>query len=256
MSNIQQNKQTTISNFLTFPSTAKFLEDNLKEKKASFVSNLLALVENDANLSKCEPKDLMMCAMNATAVNLPLSKSLGYAYVIPYGNKPQFQIGYKGLIQLALRSNQYRYLNATEVRENEMTRNKFTSEITFHAENPNGKVIGYMAVLELQNGFQSSVYMTVEEIEVHALRFSKSYSYDKKFNKSSSKWSDKDARPAMARKTVLKKLLGTYGVVSIELAEAISNDSENEVVTNEVVDTPIVIQDEPKTKQEPVKVKI
>ena len=96
----QQQKPTSIGNFLNFPNTQGFLEKSLKEKKTEFVSNLLALVDADPKLQECEPQRLMLCAMNATALNLPLNKNLGYAYIIPYNGVPQFQIGYKGLIQL------------------------------------------------------------------------------------------------------------------------------------------------------------
>lgn len=90
-------KSQSISNFLNMPSTAKFLQDTLAEKKPEFVSNLIALCDADTNLAKCNPADLMKCALNATSLNLPLNKNLGYAYVIPYKNIPSFQIGYKGL---------------------------------------------------------------------------------------------------------------------------------------------------------------
>ena len=231
MSNLpqqQQEQKLSLANFFSFPSTQKFLEDNLKENRKEFVSNLLSLCSGDANLALCDPKQLMLCAMNATALNLPLNKNLGCAYIIPYKGVPSFQIGYKGLIQLALRSGQYKFLNACEVREGEISRNKFTGELKFLGENENGKIIGYMACLELNNGFQSSLYMTESQIEQHAIRFSKMYASDKQYSSKKSKWSDDDARPKMAIKTVLKGLLGTYGVLSTEMAKAMANDDDNE----------------------------
>lgn len=257
----QEPKKTSLSNFLNFPNTQKFLEDNLKENKKEFVSNLLALADGDANIALCEPGKLMLCAMNATALNLPLNKNLGYAYIIPYKGIPSFQIGYKGLIQLALRTGQYKFLNACEVREGEIARNKFTGEIKFLGENEGAPIIGYMACIELLTGFKASVYMTEAEIEAHALRFSKMYQSDKQYGKKVSKWSDAQARPKMATKTVLKALLGTYGVLSTEMVKAMANDdeSENEQVSNnsrggEFQEAEIV-QDEPENK-EPEKVQI
>ena len=218
----------TVANFLAIPKTQQFLEDNLREKRAEFVSNLIALTENDANLAECDPAKLMMCAMNATALNLPLNKNLGFAYIIPYKGIPSFQIGYKGFIQLAIRSGFYEFLNACEIREGEIERNKVTGEIKFIKDNPKGKIVGYLAYLKLKTGFSSSLYMTEEQIEKHALKFSKMYQYDKKNNKKSSKWSDVDIRPKMALKTVLKGLLGTYGVITTELSKAFENDNQNE----------------------------
>lgn len=250
-------KIPTIGNFLNFPNTQKFLEDNLKENKTEFVSNLLALCDGDANLAACDPQKLMLCAMNATALNLPLNKNLGFAYIIPYNGVPQFQIGYKGLIQLAIRSGQYEFLNACDIREGEIERNKVTGEIKYLKDNEAGKIIGYLAYLKLKTGFTASLYMSEAEIESHALRFSKMYQYDKRNGKKSSKWSDELARPKMALKTVLKGLLGTYGILSPELVNAYENDNETEFVSNSnrtFTDVEAIVQDEPQT--EPKKVQI
>lgn len=226
MTNTPAKKQS-IANFLNLPNTAKFLDDTLAGKRSEFVSNLIAMCDGDANLNACNPADLMKCALNATALNLPLNKNLGYAYVIPYAGKPSFQIGYKGIIQLAIRTGAYKFINACEVRENEIKRNKFTGELTFLGENQEGKIIGYIAYLELMSGFSASLYMSEEEIEAHALRFSKMYQYDKKRGGSSSKWSDPDVRPKMALKTVLKGLIGTYGLMTTEFEKAFSSDNEH-----------------------------
>jgi recombination protein RecT len=254
-------KKTTISNFLNFPNTKKFLEDNLKERRSEFVSNLITLCENDYNLASCDPKKLMLCAMNATALNLPLNKNLGFAHIIPYKDKsgeqiPNFQIGYKGLIQLAVRSGFYEFLNACEIREGEIERNKVTGEIRFIKEKPGSKVVGYLAYLKLKTGFSSSLYMTLDEIEKHALRFSKMYQYDKKNNKKSSKWSDSDARPKMSLKTVLKGLLGTYGVITTELAKAFDSDTETESndAFRNVEEAEVIEQKESKEETKTVKI--
>ena len=224
----QVAKQTpkSIANFLNAPSTAKFLQEALAEKKPEFVSNLIALCDADKNLANCDPGALMKCAMNATALNLPLNKNLGYAYVIPYAGVPQFQIGYKGLIQLAIRTGYYKCINAVEIRKGEISRNKITGEIQFFEEKPNEEIIGYMSYLELLSGFKASYYMGNDDLERHALRFSKMYQYDKNKGTASSKWSDPLARPAMCKKTVLKLLLSTYGLMTTEFARAFDSDSE------------------------------
>lgn len=244
-SQIQQ--QQSISNFLNMPSISKFLQDTLAEKKPEFVSNLIAMCDADANLAKCNPGDLMKCAMNATSLNLPLNKNLGYAYVIPYKGIPSFQIGYKGLIQLAIRTGQYRFINATEIREGEIERNKVTGEIKYLGDKDDSPIVGYMAYLELMTGFTASYYMSEEQIEAHALKYSKMYQYDKSRGGNLSKWSDPDARPGMCKKTVLKLLLGTYGLMTTEFARALDSDNEEVEPTNNqrFQDAEIIQQDEP-----------
>lgn len=245
-------KSQSISNFLNMPSTAKFLQDTLAEKKPEFVSNLIALCDADANLAKCNPADLMKCALNATSLNLPLNKNLGYAYVIPYKNIPSFQIGYKGLIQLAIRTGQYKFINSTEIREGEIERNKITGEIKYLGDKDQAPVVGYMAYLELMSGFTASYYMSEEQIEAHALKYSKMYQYDKGRGGNMSKWSDPDARPGMCKKTVLKLLLGTYGLMTTDFARAFAEDDDTVESTNthRFEEADIIQQDEPEASQE------
>lgn len=250
-------KKTTLANFVNFPNTKKFLEDSLKEKKTEFVSNLIALTESDSKLEECDPGQLIKCAMNATALNLPLNKNLGFAYIIPYKGVPSFQIGYKGFIQMAIRSGYYEFLNATEIREGEIERNKVTGEIKFIGDKPNNEIIGYLAYLKLKTGFTASLYMTEDEIEKHAKRFSKMYQSDIKNKTKISKWSDDDARPKMALKTVLKGLLGTYGVITTELSKAFESDNEYENMESQrnIQDAEIIDQKE-QVENETKKVKI
>ena len=249
----QVTTKKSIANFMNTPSTSKFLEETLAEKKPEFISNMIALCDSDSKLAECDPGALIKCAMNATALNLPLNKNLGYAYVIAYGGIPSFQIGYKGIIQLAIRTGMYRYINATTINEGEIKRNKITGEVTFLGET-NGKVVGYLAYLELVSGFTASMYMSEEEIEAHALRFSKMYQSDKKYKSAKSKWSDPDARPKMALKTVLKGLLGTYGLMTTEFQRAFEADSDHSESTSNsrgYEDAMIVPQDEPSMQADP-----
>ena len=254
MSNTPQKTQS-IGNFLNFPATKNFLEENLQERRAEFVSNLISLTENDKNLAECEPQKLMMCAMNATALNLPLNKNLGFAYIIAYKGVPSFQIGYKGLIQLAIRTGKYQFLNACEVREGEIRRNKITGQIKFVGDRPGAKIVGYIAYLKLMTGFSASLYMSEEQIEAHALKYSKSYQYDKKSKGNSSVWSDKDARIKMALKTVLKGLLGTYGVMTTELQQSLEADSDQEERGHSYEEAQVIPeQKDPAASKDPKKV--
>lgn len=224
----------TFNQTITNPATQKYLSDLLHERKGVFVSNLTALVANNTNLQECEPYTLMFAALKATALNLPIEPSLGMAHVIPYNNKrrgvteAQFQLGYKGFQQLALRTGQYKVINTTDVREGELKkRNRLTGEIEFEfiddeAERLSRPVIGYVNYFRLLNGFESVLYMSREEMESHALRYSQTYRSQKKDVKEQSKWTtDFDS---MARKTVIKLNLSKNGVLSTELQEAILAD--------------------------------
>ncbi len=243
-------KKQSVATFLNAPTTSKFLQETLNESKSSFVSNLIAITNSDKKLQECDPKDLMMCALDSAALKLPLNKNLGYAYVIAYKGVPSFQIGYKGLIQLAIRTGQYKIINSCEVREGEILRNKFTGEIKYLGEFEESPVVGYMACLKLNSGFEASVYMSEAQIEAHAVRYSQTYKNDKKFGYKTSKWSDFEERPKMAKKTVLKALLGTYGVLSVEMVNAMSSDDKEEETTD-IPHEVITKQSEPAEQEEP-----
>ncbi len=251
----------SISNHFSNPKVSDFLNQQLGERKGEFVSNVIALSESNTALNECEPGSLMKCAMNATALNLPLNKNLGYAYVIPYKNhktgatEPQFQIGYKGFIQLAIRSGQYKTINAVEVREGEIKRNKFTGEIDFIKENDEGKVVGYLGYIKMLNGFEQSLYMTVAQCEAHANKYSKSYA----------KWKTglwKDDFDAMSKKTVMKLLLNRYGILSTEIQKAIITDQQVDGKYSDnngprkVEDVNVIEQSEPTLEDAPKSVNI
>lgn len=207
------------------PKTQEYLQQVLGAKKDSFVNNLVALVTNNPKLQECEPMSLMYSAIKATALGLPIDPALGCAYPIPYYNKnkgvteAQFQMGYKGFVQLAMRSGQYKTINVTDIREGEIKhRDLLTGELQFETISDRNKkdVIGYMAFFELINGFRKSLYMTTDEVKAHAKQYSKTYSFkDGLWNTNFN---------GMARKTVLKLLLSKYGILSIEMQDAVKYD--------------------------------
>jgi recombination protein RecT len=168
-----------------------------------------------------------MEALKAAVLKLPINKSLGFAYIVPYKEVPQFQIGYKGLIQLAMRTGQYRIINADLVYEGEFqTKNKLTGEFDMSGAKTSDKVVGYFAHIEMLNGFAKTLYMSKEQVTAHAKKYSKSFSnpntpWTKEFD-------------AMAIKTVLRNLLSHYGFLSVEMATAMSSDIESDSVTDEV----------------------
>lgn len=214
--------------------TQAYLQDVLGEKKETFVSNLTALVSNDTKLQECKPVTLMYAALTATALDLPLDKNLGFSYVIPYKNnrerttEAQFQLGAKGIKQLAIRSGQFIGMNVTDVREGEIAgRNRMTGEMTFNwieddEEREKAKVVGYLAWFKLVNGFEKTKYMTVEEIKAHATRYSQTYSSKNDYVRKSSKWATDFDK--MAEKTVMKLLLSKDAPLSVEMQTAFRAD--------------------------------
>lgn len=220
------------------PKTQEYLQSVLGEKKSSFVNNLTALVAGSKQLQACKPMSVMYAAIKATALDLPLDPNLGFAYVIPYKNNKegetdaQFQIGYKGFIQLAMRSGQYRTINVRDVREGEIIGEDFVSgDLKFKKLNGNREkatIVGYVAFFRLVNGFEKMMFWTVDEVKQHAMTYSKTFGSTIKTIREASKWTtDFDA---MAKKTALKLLLSKYGVLSVEMKTAISSD---QLVVNE-----------------------
>lgn len=216
---------------LSNPRTQSYLESVLATKKNSFVNNISSLVANNATLQACQPLSVIYAGIKATALDLPLDPNLGFAYVIPYANRKtgiteaQFQIGYKGFIQLAIRSGQYRTINVTEIKAGELKDfDLLAGEMTFEALPAREKLptIGYAAFIRLTNGFEKTLYMTKEEVEAHAYEYSQTYKADKDKGWTSSQWSKHF--DAMSRKTVLKRLLSGFGILSVDMQQAITAD--------------------------------
>lgn len=204
------------------------LKSSLAENSGAFAASVIDLYTGEKTLMECDPKQVIMQAMKAAVLKLPINKSLGFAWIVAYKGVPSFQIGYKGLIQLALRTGQYRHMNAGPVYEGEYkSANKLTGEFDLSGTATSEKVVGYFAYFELLNGFSKTLYMTKERVTAHAAKYSKSYSY------SSSPW--KTEFDAMAIKTVLRNLLTHYGYLSVEMANAIETDS-NQDAADKVMD--------------------
>lgn len=203
------------------PSVQEQFNNALKDGASLFIASLIDIYSNDKYLQKCQPQAVIMEALKAATLKLPINKSLGFAYIVPYGNDPQFQIGYKGYIQLAMRTGQYKYINADLVFEGELKKHdKLTGELDLSGEATSDKVIGYFAHIETVNGFKKTLYWSVEKVIAHAKRYSKSYS-----NKSSAWQTNFDE---MALKTMLRNLLSKYGVMSVEMMNAFTADNTDE----------------------------
>ncbi len=194
----------------------------LGKNAPAFMSALLSVYNGNYLLQECDEMSILGAAGLAATLNLSITPSLGQAYIVPFKRKAQFQVGVRGLVQLAHRTGKYAALHAGKVCEGEITGfNPVTGEPEI-GEKLSDEVVGYVAYMRLVNGFEKTVYMTKAEIEAHAEKYSQSYSYDKRSGKKSSPWSTNF--DAMASKTVLKKLLNAWGILSADMAEALQSD--------------------------------
>ena len=222
----KQGTLSVVKSLLSAESTKKRFEEILGQKAPQFMASLTSLVSSSTNFNDVDGNTIIASALIAATLDLPINPSLGFAYIIPYNvkvgdawvKKAQFQMGYKSFLQLALRTALYQTINATEVYEGELTsRNRLTGDCNIdESKKTSDKVIGYAAYFRLLNGFQKVLYMTVEQIQAHGKRFSKSY------DNKDGLWK-KDFH-SMAMKTVLKLLLSKYGILSVEMQKAIVAD--------------------------------
>lgn len=237
------------------------LTSALNENKGAFVSSLVELYTGDKSLQECNPKLVALEAVKAASLNLPINKALGFAYIVVYKNAkkqtdpatgrdvwvrvptPTFVLGYKGYIQLASRTGQYKTINATPVYEGELQKsNRLTGEIDINGKRTSDKVIGYVGYIEYLNGFSKSEYMSVVDMAKHAIKYSPSVPKTTKLedlialaNK------EPEAKKVgwlgnfndMAIKTIIRRLISKYGYMSIQMQNAIAADiSEDAPMTS------------------------
>ena len=193
-----------------------------------FISSVVSAVQTNPQLAECSNTSILSAALLGHSLNLPQSPQLGYFYMVPFkgknGTEATFQISYRGLIQLAMRSGQYKNLNVTDIREGELVSYnpiedsyEFKAETDFNKRNAL-KVVGYYAFFEMINGFRKGIYWSVEQLDSHAKKYSASY----RKGWDSSLWkSDFDA---MARKTMLRQLISKWGIMSVDMERAYTGD--------------------------------
>lgn len=210
----------TLKGMLEMPAYKNKFNEMLGKKAAGFMSSIIAVTNNNKYLAKANPATVIGAAAQAAMLDLPINQSLGFAYIVPYGNEAQFQLGYKGYIQLAQRSGQYVDIGAKTVYEGELEyENRLLDKFKF-GERTGDKVIGYLAYFRLTNGFEKMLFMELDEMIAHAKKYSKNY------KGGTDKWGLTDFN-TMAEKTVLKRLLSKYGPLSIEsvqMSQALAND--------------------------------
>lgn len=237
---------------LNAPSVQEQFQNALGNHKDAFVASVIDLYNGNTSLQACEPKMLVMEALKAATLALPINRALGFSYIIPFNNNvrqpdgswkkvptPTFVIGYKGYIQLAMRTGQYRIINADYVYEGELRKvNRLTGEIDFSGEKTSDKIAGYFCHIELINGFTKTLFMTVKEMASYAKRYSPSVGYKTTVEQLeviaqsdtvSKKVGWEGNFNDMALKTVIRRLLSKYGYLSVEMQSAMTMEAEETV---------------------------
>lgn len=243
-----QAKPMTAKALFALPAVTGKFREILGKKSDGFVASVLSIVNSSALLTKAEPKTILNSALLAASLDLPINGNLGFAAIVPYFNgrerrhEAQFQMMTRGYVQLAIRSGQYKAIEVNEVRRGEIKcRNKFTGEYEF-GEPESEEIVGYIAYFKLVNGFEKYLYMTVAELREHSQKYSQTA------QKGFGLWVDNF--DAMAKKTVLKLLLSKFGVLSVQMQQAVTADggvvrSENMDVLNvEYVDNEPAVETE------------
>lgn len=208
----------THKQYFNAPNIQKTFDNVWKGAGAQFATSILSVIQGSNALKSASNESIMTAAMKAAVLNLPIEPSLGRAYLVPYKGQAQFQLGYKGLIELAQRSGQYRSINAGVVYKAQFkSYDPFFETLEVDFSQPQDEVVGYFASFELLNGFRKIAYWTKTEVYNHGKKFSKTFN--------NGPW--KTDFDAMARKTVLKNILSTYGPLSVEMQKAIQDDNED-----------------------------
>ena len=269
-------KTLELKKILNADSVQEQFKNALGKNANTFIASVIDLYNSDSKLRECNPTQVVMEALKAAVLHLPINRSLGFAYIIPFNNsypkkdqygrdmigqdgkkiwekkmEPTFQLGYKGYIQLAMRTGQYRTLNADVVYEGEVRQvSKLTGEIAFDGEKKSDKVAGYFCYFELLNGFSKTLYMTVDQMAKHAKKYSKGIKKEVTVDQlkalADMPVSTDDTKTvgwlgnfhSMGVKTVVRNLLSKYGYLSVEMQTAISDDlrSEEWADANEIKD--------------------
>lgn len=264
MTNAVSQQQTNVAkqerpidlfkSIINAPSVQTQFNNALGEHKDAFVASLIDLFTGDKSLQTCKPQLVIAEALRAATLRLPLNKALGFAYIVVYNNSvknpdgswskvptPTFIPGYKGYIQLAMRTGQYRTINADYVYEGELRKvNKLSGEIAFDGEKKSDKIVGYFCYFELLNGFSKTLYVALEDMAAYAKRNSPSVGKNTTIEQLIAKANDGIVSKKvgwegnfndMALKTVIRRLLSKYGYLSVEMQNAISKDTEEQEIS-------------------------
>lgn len=224
-------KKQTFSAFLSTDAMKKKINEMVGgEKGQQFVTSIISAVSNNPKLAECDHSTILSVALVGQALNLSPSPQLGQYYMVPFNDTirgckvAQFQIGYKGYIQLAIRSGQYKKLNVLAIKEGELIKYDPLNEdievklIEDEEEREKATTIGYYAMFEYLNGFRKTLYWTKKKMEAHALKYSMGYRAKKGYT-----FWEKDF-DAMAFKTMLRQLISKWGIMSVDMQKAMESD--------------------------------
>lgn len=228
---------------------AKFKE-LLGKRSSSFCTSVLQIVASNPMLSKADASSIYQAAAVAATLDLPLNDNLGFAYIVPYNNKQpdgtfktvaQFQMGYKGFIQLAQRSGQFKSIYASPIYKGQIVNENPLEGYEFDFTQKSDVLVGYAAKFKLLNGYEATLYMSIDQLKKHGSKYSKTFS-----NKGGLWNTDFDA---MASKTVLKLLLSKFAPLSIDMQRAVITDQAL-VNDADTVDVTYIDNDEPEIDKE------
>ena len=233
-------------------------QNALAENKNLFIASIIDLYNGDKSLQECNPSTIVQECLKAAVLDLPINRALGFAYIVVYKNKvkqtdpqtsrtvevkvptPTFIPGYKGYIQLAMRTGQYRTINADVVYEGELqTANRLSGEVNLGGQKTSDKIIGYFCYFELLNGYSKTLYMSVEDMAAYAKRYAPGIKFKKEvtvadlIKKANSGIASNTVGwegnfNDMSLKTVIRRLLSKYGYLSIKMMSALGHDTEAE----------------------------
>lgn len=251
-------KRLGIGSYLTGDAVKQRINQVIGGKDGQrFISAVVSAVQTNPGLQECTNQSILSAALLGESLKLSPSPQLGQYYMVPFndrerGKVAQFQLGYKGYIQLAIRSGQYKKLNVLAIKDGELIKFDPLNEeievklIEDEEQREAAETIGYYAMFEYTNGFRKAIYWSKKKMEAHALKYSQGYKNDKKKGTAYTFWS-KDF-DGMAYKTMLRQLISKWGIMSIDMASAIDADMAviNDDGTKDYVDNdPDVIDMEP-----------
>lgn len=256
---VAQTGQTGLAKLkamLEAPSVQEQFQNALAENKNQFIASIIDLYNGDKSLQECKPAAILQECLKAAVLDLPINKALGFAYVVVYKNSvkvkdsetgrdtwvkvptPTFVPGYKGYIQLAMRTGQYRTINADLVYEGELrTVNRLSGEVALDGKKTSDKVVGYFCYFELLNGYSKTLYMSVEDMAAYAKRYAPGIKRETTIPQLIAKANDGIVSKSvgwegnfndMALKTVIRRLISKYGYLSIKMQSAIGHDADSE----------------------------
>ena len=227
----KRTQKTGITAFLNSMNVAANIDQALgKENRQRFITGVISAVNNNEALKECTNQSILSGALLGESLKLSPSPQLCHYYLVPFNDKnkgkvAQFQLGYKGYIQLAIRSGQYKKLNVLAIKEGELEYfDPLNEEIKINLmidkwdEREEAETIGYYAMFELTNGFKKAIYWSKKQMENHALKYSAGY----KAKKGYTFW-EKNF-DGMAYKTMLRQLISKWGIMSIDMQQAFEND--------------------------------